>query len=514
MNDKKTRFFGVNKTDSLIDDIFSCIAPYDALIDIGAVFINYTNETFKNRYKEILKRKKYFIYFENSIKIYNLDNNTYELKSSIDITKRYAFYYFSNKNITGVDVKDIMNINARGLVTITNKTIIRDFSQGIFRLRNILDGLQRIDIIINKLMVEKDNTIIVGGCNMEYPDINRDNLFKVLKYNQKKLDEDKHNLLIKQNIIALLKKKGIDYNNNLYIDPSILNDNHIKYMEKIQELGNLEDSYKNFNYNNINDHNILYYMYRYSLEKLEIPDLLKILINDYFTKNKMMTIQTNKTLNVEENVEEKVQETENISITINISKQSYLDKISDDFIITNNLYINDNPDKDRIIFCSDMNNINCSNILFILYDKIYNNIYIFDNMAFDYYLLYNNMDNLNDNYILISLVNNISYGDENIVNQIIIIKIIIIKLINDMILVNIKKYTDPKLLNLYKLSSKQELFISEHSEDIDNFNKKFNYYYNNFKYSDLKGGFIKYKYLKYKYKYLMLNNKINKFNKF
>ena len=55
-----------------------------------------------------------------------------------------------------------MNPKAHGLITITNNTNIRDFSQGIFRMRDILKG-QTCDIIFNDIF----NDIIMtgGGCS-------------------------------------------------------------------------------------------------------------------------------------------------------------------------------------------------------------------------------------------------------------------------------------------------------------------------------------------------------------
>ena len=50
--------------------------------------------------------------------IINLETNTNELKEKIIKDENNTFFYFSNKNITGIDAKEIMNVNAKGLVTI------------------------------------------------------------------------------------------------------------------------------------------------------------------------------------------------------------------------------------------------------------------------------------------------------------------------------------------------------------------------------------------------------------
>ena len=116
-------FYYINKSDNYIEDIFNCLSIYDVLIDIGAVFINYTNDQIKNKYKNLSNRKKYFVYFDNGIKIYNLDIDNYVLIDTIKKDQSDIFYYFSNKHITGVDAKQIMNLLAHGLITINNKTI-------------------------------------------------------------------------------------------------------------------------------------------------------------------------------------------------------------------------------------------------------------------------------------------------------------------------------------------------------------------------------------------------------
>jgi hypothetical protein len=40
-----------------------------------------------------------------------------------------VLFYFSNKNITGVDLQQYMNENLHGLVTVSSNTILRDFAQ-------------------------------------------------------------------------------------------------------------------------------------------------------------------------------------------------------------------------------------------------------------------------------------------------------------------------------------------------------------------------------------------------
>jgi hypothetical protein len=514
LDNNKTTLYRVNKSDSLINDIFSCITDYDVLIDIGAIFINYTNEKFKNKYKNVSGRKKYLVYFEDSIKIYNLDNNIYETKTAINVNEKNTFFYFSNKNITGVDAKEIMNKSAKGLVTITNKTILRDFSQGIFRMRNILDGEQSIDIVINKIMINEENNIIRGGaCNVKTIEINRKNLFNILKSNQDLLNDDKYQLLLKQNILALIKSSPKIGNFYLYNDPSIINDEYKQYYNNIITLNKdvkyIYESLCKFDKNNINDYNIIYLISTNCITHLEPRDFLICLIINYFNKKGPKNIQINRSTNIEIAIELEVVEEKNtqINTSININRLTYenINVLTKNCLVTANLYINHNFKQNGIIFCFDMLDYQITFKIFILYDKINNNIYVIDKNFFNYYLLYNNVENFYQNYILISLQNNISYDIESSSNQIKIkiIKIIIIKLIRDIYLnLNLNESRRNKILDFYKISLKDELFINNNQEDINTFNSTFNFFYCNSNYN-LNNDRYYNKYLKYKSKYII-----------
>jgi hypothetical protein len=151
------------------------------------------------------------------------------------------------------------------------------------------------------------------------------------------------------------------------------------------------------------------------------------------------------------------------------------------------LQIDDKNIKNSIVFCSSLKNLN-DDKLFILYNKEKNNIYVFDMYSFNRYLLYNDIDTgkFYENYILISLIDNTSYGKEREPDQIIKIKIIIINLLR----LNSK---------LYNFSLKDEQFIKDHKDDIDTFNKSFEYYFSNFN-----NGYNNQYKKKYKLKYMKL----------
>jgi hypothetical protein len=510
-NVTKTNLYAVNRSDSLIDDIFSCISNYDVLIDIGAVFINFTNETFKKRYRDVPNRKKYFVYFENAMVIYNLDTETYESKSVINSEEKDTFFYFSNKNITGVDAKEIMNLEAKGLVTLTNKTIIRDFSQGIFRMRNILDGKQSIDIIINKIMVDSEGGIMRGGCNMQdiaYDEIKRSNLFDVLKQNQDIEDETKLTLLLKQNMIGLIKENTASDRFILYIDPSTTNNHRSSLNFIINEL-----ELKNVDYDNINDINLISFLRKAYYANEDILKFIQPMIYQYFESTRERNVQFNRTTNIQDQKQVQVQEEKQSNISINVNRNLYTSNVENKYIVNANLNINNELHQQTIIICENMNNLGNFIDLFILYDKENRNIYVMNILTFNYYLLYNNIDRFFEKYIILSLTTNKLYGIYNAeeVEILIKIKIIIIQILHNIISTDtIQKSINDEFLNRYKLSFRDELFIKEHNDEITSFFRSFNKLYINRIYQNTTTeGSLSKKYNKYnKYnKYIYLNNK-------
>jgi hypothetical protein len=62
-------------------------------------------------------------------------------------------------------------------------------------MRNILDGQQKIDIIIDNKMIGNNNNIMIGGSCQNLTIISRNNLFDLLKKNQDYLDKQKKKIL-------------------------------------------------------------------------------------------------------------------------------------------------------------------------------------------------------------------------------------------------------------------------------------------------------------------------------
>ena len=509
-----------NNKDSnyLIKNIFACLKSYDVLIDIGGVFISYDITKFINEYNEIKSEKKYIVYFDNGRKVKNLQTGQFETDKLINKNKKDTFYFFSNKDITGVDVKDIMNPSVHALVVITNKTNMRDFSQGIFRMRCLLDDIhETFDIVFDKLFV---GIIQTGGCTKLIKNKHKKIRMKIIKnliYQQKLINEKKDQALTKQNIFALIK----DYTNesediDLFIDPTsdeyqIASNKFDEFKNYINNVLILPTNYT-FNIDNNNISNILKVVvgettlinifieiYKIS-DNFELPNnkvvniykVLLLLIKKYFLSgdNKILSeIKTNTTQQIEENTE--MQQ----SVVTTNNNIKIIGKIDPDFN-----YINIHDEKinitDQLLCLYKFDDILARFInkydILLIYCKLKNTLVILSTDQLMRFLMYNN-DILN--YTFISLYNNSQYGLD--------------------ILEKHKKYLISQSLEIFKnniginskylnqLISYLSINISDTPEDNTEL-KKINL---NFNFSYMKSKLFYIKYIKYKNKYLNLIKK-------
>jgi len=502
----ETKLKNINVNNNLfIEDIFCCLNQYEVLIDIGGIFIKYNINSFIDEYKKLKNFKEHIVYFDNGRKIYNIHTHQFVNDDSINHTN--AFYYFSNKNITGVDAKNIMNPKAHGLVTITNKTNLRDFSQGIFRMRNILDPeKQTFDIIFNK----KIKDIIIGGCDnfkkIEKKENIREKIIRSLVSQQEILDKQKEKILIKQNIFGLKKPNTYDLNNQqiLYLDPmtwdytnafSSFNSYIQKYTPIINNFNidsyNIIDKNKKKTYDSYEDD---------EEEPDENQKLINELIDKYFTldtiiyevKQNVVVEEAREVAREEEKVDEQISEKIKQKILLMNTMIAYPEEINNKpGIIYYNLRFNGLINNQIFIDCKDTYN------LLLIYDSNKNNLAIISTLVLDRFLMYN--ENILE-YTYISLFNNSVYGkkiDDDLYGY----------LIRECtkILIYISRYVDEKekldkLINRliqYKFNEKY-VFIKEPLQLA----------YINYKVKGSYGGSYN-KYVKYKEKYLQLKKKIN-----
>jgi hypothetical protein len=502
----ETKLKNINVNNNLfIEDIFCCLNQYEVLIDIGGIFIKYNINSFIDEYKKLKNFKEHIVYFDNGRKIYNIHTHQFVNDDSINHTN--AFYYFSNKNITGVDAKNIMNPKAHGLVTITNKTNLRDFSQGIFRMRNILDPeKQTFDIIFNK----KIKDIIIGGCDnfkkIEKKENIREKIIRSLVSQQEILDKQKEKILIKQNIFGLKKPNTYDLNNQqiLYLDPMIWDYTNAfssfnSYIQKYTPIIN------NFNIDsyNIIDKNKKKTYDSYEDDEEE-PDenqkLINELIDKYFTldtiiyevKQNVVVEEAREVAREEEKVDEQISEKIKQKILLMNTMIAYPEEINNKpGIIYYNLRFNGLINNQIFIDCKDTYN------LLLIYDSNKNNLAIISTLVLDRFLMYN--ENILE-YTYISLFNNSVYGkklDDDLYGYLIRECTKILIYITRYVVGNEKL---DKLINRlihYKFNEKY-VFIKEPLQLA----------YINYKVKGSYGGSY-YKYVKYKEKYLQLKKKIN-----
>ena len=315
LNDKiLEKFYTI---DSNIDEvIFTNLHLYNVLIDIGAIFVNYNINKFIDKYRDIPGRKKYIIYFEDGIKIYNLDENHNDILGNIPSDD--YFFYFSNKNITGVDAKKYMPINAKGLVTVTNKTIERDFAQGIFRMRQLLEG-QKIDVYMSNNSYNISIHIMQGGSLVDRTGVEniRQKFIILLQFNQTNIENQKKKVLYKQNIFALSK-----------LGQEILQ--YEKY-DKIKNFKTLlyNNIFTSDKYVNIDEENI---KKSYSQSEPRFLEIIKFLKREYdamsiITNTTQVNLSIQQQQNVSLNVEQEMETTLEFSILQNLNQ--YLNFKSD-----------------------------------------------------------------------------------------------------------------------------------------------------------------------------------------
>ena len=331
------KLFRINNNEhfgNLVEQIFQCLYNYDVLIDIGGYILHLDDNAFIHKYvsdvylknkdnKTVQKPKRYLYYFDNGPKIYDCVENKKMLNYN-DSYKEDTFFYFSNKHITGVDAKKYMKPDVYGLVTISSNTTIRDFSQGIYRIRTINDYVgAKIDIVMNDKMynyLNKTKDLEQIGGNLIKKNIKRNILINIFKENQQKQQEIKNTLLYKQNIIGLVKsvleKNKLNMNEiYLYIDPSII-------------TSEITINNKNINmFNNKLPKKSIFTTFIKSYTNTE--NITKLLVDNLFSeyqKNNIQTyslITTNRIQQQEQQKQQKQQKQQEINKNLTISTFHY-----------------------------------------------------------------------------------------------------------------------------------------------------------------------------------------------
>jgi hypothetical protein len=463
---------------------------YNVLIDVGAFFVMYDDKQMIEWVKEI-GIYEYFVYFDKKMYTIKLDTGEQVLPLN-KMGNDKVLFYFSNKNITGVDLQQYMNENLHGLVTVSSNTILRDFAQGIFRMRDILNG-QSVDIIIQEEMYNKykdikectgTEAIIVSKCK------NNNNIrhfiYTELIINNNIIENKKINVLLKQNILALSKTNLYEHTQLLYKVPT-------DYDPQVEIL-----DIDKYNINKINDDKI---------NKMRIEYLSKQIINVSTSQNQE---QNQEKIKTQDQIEIKeIDEIKYIKI-----KNDYSDE--DDNIIPNYSII---MTFQYLRDISTYNNIEKNNTKYVIFNINKTILFILDQRNFRQFISY--MDFFDsDSYIIISIYTNnyyfskpeigLTFNKMIIKYLIIYAKIWIYTIIPDSTYIITSKERD-----IYNSTDFKEYIKKFKNVEIlheNNYNNELliNKYYR--KQINMEVDMKRLKYIKYKTKYLALKNKINNKN--
>jgi hypothetical protein len=171
------------KTNTLNDNKTINFEIYNVIIDVGAIFLNISNQEISQLIFDVNNKIERFIFFDNK------DNPKIILKGSTQIfnwdyiINPNDFVYFDNPHITGIDLK--LKPNFKALITLRKDTRYRDFIQGLYRMRQI-NSTQTAEIIYMPNIIERlyeYDKIKNKDDNYKIEiNINNDDLIKLLIY--------------------------------------------------------------------------------------------------------------------------------------------------------------------------------------------------------------------------------------------------------------------------------------------------------------------------------------------
>lgn len=299
-----------------IQDIYSELNSYNALIDVGAYFINNKNIDVAKQIIQNNDKFNYVVYIDENNNKIGIDKHFVSYNYN-DIRENLSnvFFYYDQGHITGQDLK-IYN-KAIGLITISNFTRFRDASQGIFRLRQINKG-QTINFCVRKSYISEIS-------NEQIEPIEPIDILNFCINNENKYKESQKKQYSKQNILTLYRDeiintdsvKDIIYGNkvlhylkncdgsiSLYRQPAriiFIDRDKIKHNTHIDDLVLIE-------YN--------------SFKQLLKSRHYKNLINSYTIIENIKTYNASIVINreIHKNIQEDIQKTININFTCKLKK--------------------------------------------------------------------------------------------------------------------------------------------------------------------------------------------------
>jgi hypothetical protein len=232
-NEFKPKIFSLENEidkDNILKYIVDMIKKYNynALIDTGALLIEYKTDEVINNIIDATDYKTYMYINENdkiiTVTKNNVDNNN-------------IFVYYDQKHTIGIDIAQPYIL--KGLVTVNYFNKFTDVSQGMYRLRKMNFG-HTVDFLLTNINKQISNTkeLLVHL-------IDKDNIYK---------NSSKEFAILQQ--IKYLRRKHL-HDNKSYIDKVFYNVDYIKSNDDLNRNIFLEYIHENYCKNNIISINIL-----------------------------------------------------------------------------------------------------------------------------------------------------------------------------------------------------------------------------------------------------------------
>jgi hypothetical protein len=247
------------------------------------------------------------------------------------------FFYFSNKNITGVDAKILMKKELKALVTLSHNTKLRDMSQGIYRMRKI-NLTQTADIFaIPNIANDLFSSEILKSDKIIRIELTLTKIIEILKKNDYMYFQNQEYYFNLQKIRYI--DSSIKKNKN-HQNPYLINNNSIKITEKYQDYAInklMNEINEIFDYINDNRDFIAEFITTNYQNIIDINETVKLDINKF---NNKISIQNQLNTNVNTNTQSIINLNKSRIIPFNIFRyfnNFYVKNTYGDYLFKNNI---------------------------------------------------------------------------------------------------------------------------------------------------------------------------------
>jgi hypothetical protein len=304
-NSKNLLFYINNR---ISENIFNILKDnlHNSLIDICGVLKDYTSlQVVEIISKYPIYSETHFIYLD-----YNSNKMEYfkgEIKKYNDELYTNIFYYYNQKHIVGIDF--IQPTKLLGAVIIDNNSKYTDVAQGIYRLRKLNRGH-----VINIIYID------------EHQELNKNDIYNKIKYNQDTYNNNQCELLAYQNLKYNIRSQ---LSEDKYMELNIM-DLYCRNKDQINNISEINEISKEIIKSNLNPKNIseIQRLINPFIEKYN-NKLFNILFNTKSIETQTQNETQNLTLNETQNVTQKLtqndtQSDENYKLPLIISYHNCL----------------------------------------------------------------------------------------------------------------------------------------------------------------------------------------------